>query len=235
MLQVWKHHKSKIFLVLVMLLTSSIIFIVVKNQVLKSRQDTYGEGRLKYIDSLIYYRNRAGNVVAKVYEKVRYELTDNDKHLIDSLRTQLRLKQKEVAQVLSIQKTTMYEADASISEVEFEKDTLPTYSYEFTSSYLEYRAKASPDSLRFSKFITKDSLYILYSKNKIGGRDYRKVHIMNTNPNSTIIGAKSFQYEEPREYSRLSFGLHAGINPINRQPVVSIGINYDIIRLKKKR
>ena len=112
--------------------------------------------------------------------------------------------------------------------------TLPVYEYSHSGRNLKYMATAYPDSLKFTLLQTRDSLYLLTTTKKIGKREYKSINIINSNPNTTIEGIKSIDFAVPKEYGRLSLGVHGGIDVVNRQPVISIGLNYDIIRFKKK-
>lgn len=223
----------------------TLVFLLIAVVVLKSigylynrrEGEDYSVERQKYLDSVQYYRNKAGDIVAHGYEKQKYETSKEDRKTIDSLRKQLSLSKREINSYLRIINSTDY-TPASTGKTDTiilrGKDSLPIYKYSYNDGRLKYKASAYPDSLKFTLFQTTDSIYALYSNKKIGKKTFREIHIVSSNPSTITTGIKTISYETPKQYSPISLGVHAGIDIISRQPVISIGINYDILRIKKK-
>jgi len=194
------------------------------------------ELRQKYMDSVEYYKSRSGKVVAQTYEKLKIQVSLEEKKEIDSLRRELSLKDRQLQGYLKIVSSTDYSKATGKIDTIIRKDSisLPIYKYSYSDPYLKYKATAYPDSLKFLLFETIDSVYVMYSTTKIGKTEYTRAHIMHSNPNTTTLGATSISYRVPREYRRLSLGMHVGMNVFSKNPVISVGLNYDVLRLKKK-
>lgn len=233
-----KTNSKSIFLVLLTLVVLVVAKNILSNINTNSDDAAYNAIRNLYMDSVLYYKNRAGQMVAKTYTKTKYETSPADKKVIDSLRKQLSLSKKEISHYLRVIAASDY-IDNSSGKADAmyympQNPTLPVYEYSHSGSNLKYKATAYPDSLKFTLLQTRDSLYVVTTSKKIGKKEYKSVNIINSNPNTLIDGITSIDFTVPKEYGRLSIGVHGGVDIVNRQPVISIGLNYDIIRFKKK-
>ena len=188
----------------------------------------------KYLDSVIYYRDKAGKTITKTYERLSYELSDADRNLIDSLRNQLSLKRKQLTEIQMVVEAGDYQHVNAKLDTFYIRDSFPVYRYIYSDASIQYKAEASIDSLRFDYLRTRDSVYLITTTKKVKGIPYKEIHIAHTNQNINMVGVKSLSIKEEPRYRRFSLGAHVGYDPFNKRPAVSIGINLDLIRFKKK-
>lgn len=202
----------------------------------EKKRTKYEIVRDKLKDSVIVSTDKAGDVIYEAYEKLIYEISPADKKRADSLADLLKIKEKELDKYIEIiSKTDYSKATGKVDTIEVDTSgRFPIYKYSYSDKFIQYKAVASKDSLHFDKLEIVDSLYALYKKKKFGDKEYQEIVIKNINPNTKITGLKSLSFEQPKEYRRISVGVHGGIDVISRKPVISIGVNYDLIRFKKK-
>ena len=220
------------FIILILIASFSIELFVHKSTTLEK---IYQLERDKYRDSIVTLQDKTGEIVYKISERTVYEHSKAEKKTVDSLANILQIKEKEIARYQEIiSETDFSKATGIIQEINVDVDSFHIYRYSYKDKFLEYDATASRDSLHYDKFIVRDSLYSIETKKTIGKKVYNDVVFKNLNPNVVITQSKSLSFEVPKEYSKFSLGAHIGINPITQQPVISVGLNIDILRFKKR-
>lgn len=229
-------NSARITIALLAIVATVIVASIISNYYTHNKDDEYNAQRKSLMDSVIYYKSKTGQIIAKTQEITKYESNPLERKEIDSLRKLLYLKNKEVDTYTKIisEANYGYSANTQTREIIRIKDSFPAYRYIYVSPHLKYDAIASRDSLKFSLLQTTDSIYILTTKKNIGKKEYKELNIFNSNPYASITGVHSISLPIQKEYSKISIGLHAGMDVFSRKPVLSVGINYDIIRIKKK-
>jgi hypothetical protein len=218
---------------LLLVVGTAIIFFFGKAY--KQREEIYQLERDKYKDSIQILQDKTGDIVYKIHESTVYEHSLSEKKTVDSLAKILSIKEKEISNYKQIiSKTDFSKATAQIDTIYIDKDSFPVYEYKYRDDFLEYYAIASKDSLKYNKLLVIDSLYLLEASKKIGKKIFKELTVKNTNPSVVITDLKSLSFETPKEYSKFSLGAHLGYNVFTQQPTISIGLNFDVIRFKKK-
>lgn len=218
---------------ILLIATIAISGYITRSSYLKA--EAYQLERDKYKDSILVLQDKTGDIVYKIKEKTIYEHSKEEKRIVDSLSKILLVKNKEISNYKEIiSQTDFSKATGKIDTITLSSDSTYIYHYSYKDNFLEYKVDASKDSLHYNLFQVRDSLYILESKKTFKKKEYFDLTIKNLNPSVIITQAKSLSYNVPKEYSKISLGVHLGINPFNQEPTISIGLNYDILRFKKK-
>jgi len=242
--------KSYAIVILALVIVGVVVFYSLK---VRKMQNTISALHNKtLIDSTLLYTDKTGHTVAaKGAVSVGLIPPDKSKE-IDSLLNIIannavvnaNLDKKNLVNYSNIKTNGDYSSAQPTKVVQSDKDTIVHFT--FKDSYLDYDFSLDTDSLLLkNNFLhTRDSIDLFSTQQKIGKDYFNNIYIRNRSPYNHVIQADSYQYKVPVEYSRWSIGGQIGVGvPLNTtnwnaksiQPYVGIGVNFQIIRFKKKR
>ena len=228
-------NRIKIFLVLIGVFLAVIGVIYIINLRTQNASLKYAKEHKALKDSIDVKIDKTGHQVATTSETIEVlkEVSVEDTRKIDSLQKLLDIKPKEVIKYIEVATKTDYSklVSAAIDSV---KNQIRFYS--LNTNRIKYKAEASLDSLTFKQLVIQDTLQGVFTQKKIGKDTYNSFTARNTNKYVEFTDLDFVNKEPiPKVKGPWGLGIHGGYDPFRKQPVVSVGVNYTIIRFNKKR
>lgn len=196
-------------------------------------------------DSLIYWKNKAGDAVASLKGK-EAAFSVKERGLLDSLAKVYAAKPKQVTEYVIIYqegKTELDPVDTS-KAADYGPVTDPdcpppikNLRQRFTSPY--YTADVQIGDSSYLTLHSKDTVTVLWERKKEGPifkrNQYLQINVSTANPGTRVSGLKAYRIADPKP-KKWAIGLTAGygISPMQKpqrpEPYIGIGLIRTLIR-----
>lgn len=193
-------------------------------------------------DSLVYWKNRAGDLTTSLLAS-RYDFEVMEERYLDSIAKVYGTKTKYIKETVEIASKLDTELKPiGQPENEFgviKPDTcLPcpvAMRQIFRSKYYEADVRLGRNA--FMRLKGTDSLIAVWKQVKQDGKTFVQLDITNANPDVKITGVKAFRYEQPKvKQKKWSVGIQSGFgmtldgSVVEVRPYFGLGLNYSLIR-----
>lgn len=225
----------------VLMLLAIIAAAIIINLLMKSCGGREGAGTGQNPDSLIYWKNKAGELTTSLWGAAT-DFAIMEEVYKDSIAKVYATKTKYIKEIVEIKTkldTELKPVGKPETEVGPGVDDCPpcpvAMSQKFKNKFYEADVRIGKGG--YMRLTGTDSLIAVWKQVKQDKKTYLQLDITNANPDVKITGVKAFRYEQPKvKQKKWSLGIQGGYgmtldnSVVKLAPYLGLGINYSIIR-----